>query len=52
MAGAEHATGTVIDLYEDLSSNDGTVYYPVVRFTTCGGSNRRVPLLDRLLLAA
>jgi hypothetical protein len=37
MAGAEHATGTVIDLSEDLSSNDGTVYYPVVRFTTAEG---------------
>jgi hypothetical protein len=37
MAGAEHATGTVIDLSEDFSSDDGTVYYPVVRFTTAEG---------------
>jgi hypothetical protein len=36
MAGAEHATGTVIDLSED-STSDGTVYYPVVRFTTAEG---------------
>jgi hypothetical protein len=35
-AGAEHATGTVIDLSEDFTS-DGTVYYPVVRFTTAAG---------------
>jgi Protein of unknown function (DUF3592) len=36
MAGAEHATGTVIDLSEDFSSDDETVH-PVVRFTTAEG---------------
>ena len=36
VAGAERATGTVIDLSVDFSS-DGTVYYPVVRFTTAEG---------------
>ena len=35
--GAERTTGTVIDLSEDFSSDDGTVYYPVVRFTTAEG---------------
>lgn len=38
VAGAERATGTVIDLKEDYSSSNGHyTYYPIVRFTTADG---------------
>jgi hypothetical protein len=36
VAGAEHATGTVVD-HSSSSTSEGIVYYPVVRFTTAEG---------------
>jgi Protein of unknown function (DUF3592) len=37
VAGAEHATGTVIDLSRETDSEGRVTLYPVVRFTTADG---------------
>lgn len=37
VAGAEHATGTVVDLSREIDDEGDETFYPVVRFTTAEG---------------